>query len=151
VEVIADRPAPSIGCPFTPSTRSQHDERQGSVVAETCKVERWRQEGQPTRTATLLFKGIKAIRDNRTRPSAGRPSNLILRAQGLWVARGLNANTQSYPTTDNEAAESSGCGLAPLITSQSIKAISPRSAGNVMLETVFSYRGNSKPVTLVIR
>src|SRR5690242_12132283 len=62
VEVIADRPAPSIGCPFTPSTRSQHDERQGSVVAETCKVEQWRQESQPTRTATLLFKGIKAIR-----------------------------------------------------------------------------------------
>jgi hypothetical protein len=44
-----------------------------------------------------------------------------------------------------------GCGLAPLIRSHSMIAISPRRAGKAMLETSSSYCGDSKPVKLMIR
>src|SRR5882672_9951871 len=50
-----------------------------------------------------------------------------------------------------EAAASSGCGLAPLVTSHTMNASSPSWAGKAMLETISSYCGNSKPVKLMAR
>ncbi len=52
---------------------------------------------------------------------------------------------------DQEAGASTAGSFAPLITSHSISASSPKRAGNVILPTMFSYCGNRRPVKLMAR
>jgi len=58
-------------------------------------------------------------------------------------------STEQCP--NQEAGATAGFGIAPLMTSHSMNASSPSSAGKAMLETMSSYCGNSKPVKLMAR
>lgn len=90
-------------------------------------------------TLRVEIRGLGEVPLNRFQGLAGSPFDS---AQGrLSVLRRVN----------QEAGAAEACSFAPLITSHSMNAISPRSAGKTRLETLSSYCGNSKPVKLMAR